>query len=693
MISSLYCVGFPFDPTANVYFDELPSKIKLTGIEKKALRGKQGSLTKEAFIDVIYKNFMLHKTSFTDEDQTRFLDYYNGPMDEYKERLALQYDIVKAKGNNYVDRLLKSYLIPYLKRIDEYYKESNTTLRTKWQVVAESIPTNTVSLDDLTDRERNLCVLMSMSLTSYNQIDLFNKKTKDADFFIFAIIATKEKNIVEAVRQLWCLCMEFCTFDPFVLFYGAYPDLFVEKDFPFLHFAQLDYIAEQLAMCEEGGVTITEVLRLEDTNKAVFNSLAVNSLDDLNSGLSDMITSLEPNAKAPVFDISTPKNPFVDANTDSLITEAMLYLNISLRIFKKDHIPSMYTLAALGQVYINRVTAHLQDAFLDYELDNVATKILIVDKKGFFLQDKAYEYLYDIFLECKELTSQIESLASSSKSTEPLLIIKRLTDEAKKLGVDALNNLVRLNEISETITLKESEHIDNLSKIKKTIDAPVNSLISCIAKYNDNIITTENKVDLALELNDEAIKKELADEKLLVKELRNTIFNLQNTSIPLEASLPPELPISVIAPLLQKPDVFTVVEFVTNYHQTIVLSKKARASIKSNCEFERLDILLEKLSILASPAFINAYSEKGSGGCFAFLTKKELSFQESSMVNNRKNARDFIFDDGKTRDCKAHIRFGTNNKAQHQLRIYFKIEDDKLYIGEIHRHLETARKL
>lgn len=125
----------------------------------------------------------------------------------------------------------------------------------------------------------------------------------------------------------------------------------------------------------------------------------------------------------------------------------------------------------------------------------------------------------------------------------------------------------------------------------------------------------------------------------------------------------------------------------------VVISPKAWDSVRRNTDYTRIGFMIRRLSTLMSKDFISAFTHGGSEEAFTFFTKKMLSFNESeTTMSAAKNSRVFEFDDGKSRLCESHLRLGTSGNPQHMLRIYFTIENSKLYIGEIVPHLPVSKK-
>lgn len=54
--------------------------------------------------------------------------------------------------------------------------------------------------------------------------------------------------------------------------------------------------------------------------------------------------------------------------------------------------------------------------------------------------------------------------------------------------------------------------------------------------------------------------------------------------------------------------------------------------------------------------------------------------------------RHFYFN-GKKKTCLYHLRIGVNCTEQHMIRIYFTIEDGKVLIGDVNKHLPSAVEL
>lgn len=135
-------------------------------------------------------------------------------------------------------------------------------------------------------------------------------------------------------------------------------------------------------------------------------------------------------------------------------------------------------------------------------------------------------------------------------------------------------------------------------------------------------------------------------------------------------------------------DMFNLVQKL--WPHNIVMSDRAIKSMSNIKHFKNFSVLFNKLNTLVSDKFIETYTNKGSIGAFNFLSKNELSFQESHAVKC-KNTRSIKFKNYGNVDCKAHLKIGVDNSEQHMLRVYFAVINKKIYVGDVCRHLPTSQ--
>jgi hypothetical protein len=668
-----HLLGHPYNPVSDEYFESLPSAIKVTGMMKKTIKNNYNSLTENEVVDAIAGTFISF-ISDIDSDKYLYIDFDGDDIDpdEYKNKIRKLYSIAKKAHPKGVNRLVLSYLPPYQDTIDEYYSESKGNLTPKWlnpiadEDISEGLnkgmgtglilnpvdAINDVAPYDLTEMENvNLKKMMFFVDNEGIESQLFAKM-----FLSKAIMLAREKEtFTRAINLVWCTARKESTVEIFLSFYSYYKDIFIKEDLPFIHFNSLETMTEKLT-CER-----YRQLNVLDERKV--------------GGLLDKISNI---------------------STDSKSIGSIF--QIRRMISNDDNFPSQKNLIK----YIHEMIHHL---FSQYkEKDNMPEEVIeLIDNMPELNINHIENSSVTLFNSLSEFLNILSSLRAATvyiidkklSENKPIGCANTLHEEAIYLGKDPLGNLDRLQEISkeiEDIKIQEKEDNEDIITIFKPFYF---ELCDKIKSFNlqDSSKEKNEKDDLHYIVKN--LKKELLTCKVDTDELKKSLHNKESVIRALESNnkqlskpTTSNVTINDLSSLLSSPSVAGVISIINKMHGTIVLSPKAKQELSNLTMFCKHDLLTQKLGILSSEKFINEYMTKGSAACFSFFTNKELSFQESKTVKG-KNERSFKFSDGKTRDCKAHLKICSNTKEQYQLRIYFKLEDNKVYIGMVTKHLDT----
>jgi hypothetical protein len=668
-----HLLGHPYNPVSDEYFESLPSAIKVTGMMKKTIKNNYNSLTENEVVDAIAGTFISF-ISDIDSDKYLYIDFDGDDIDpdEYKNKIRKLYSIAKKAHPKGVNRLVLSYLPPYQDTIDEYYSESKGNLTPKWlnpiadEDISEGLnkgmgtglilnpvdAINDVAPYDLTEMENvNLKKMMFFVDNEGIESQLFAKM-----FLSKAIMLAREKEtFTRAINLVWCTARKESTVEIFLSFYSYYKDIFIKEDLPFIHFNSLETMTEKLT-CER-----YRQLNVLDERKV--------------GGLLDKISNI---------------------STDSKSIGSIF--QIRRMISNDDNFPSQKNLIK----YIHEMIHHL---FSQYkEKDNMPEEVIeLIDNMPELNINHIENSSVTLFNSLSEFLNILSSLRAATvyiidkklSENKPIGCANTLHEEAIYLGKDPLGNLDRLQEISkeiEDIKIQEKEDNEDIITIFKPFYF---ELCDKIKSFNlqDSSKEKNEKDDLHYIVKN--LKKELLTCKVDTDELKKSLHNKESVIRALESNnkqlskpTTSNVTINDLSSLLSSLSVAGVISIINKMHGTIVLSPKAKQELSNLTMFCKHDLLTQKLGILSSEKFINEYMTKGSAACFSFFTNKELSFQESKTVKG-KNERSFKFSDGKTRDCKAHLKICSNTKEQYQLRIYFKLEDNKVYIGMVTKHLDT----
>lgn len=488
--------------------------------------------------------------------------------------------------------------------------------------------------------------------------------------------SSNKDNVKKAVLALWCLSFLHGCQEIFLLACCAYPYAFTEKEFPNLNHRMIKQIVNKMQVKMPKFYNLTPIeyhIRLMCYRRIIGEHVMPMDVDTvaalhytyqmLHKAIPDKYFNII--AQAPLLsqlkDIGTLQDQILSSSlpheiktTVSTIKNALEGLSLDDKLDLSPSLTSEYLTAlkstaeqiaqlccaeseiADTQEKLNKAVAGGVLEHLD-EINVLAAKIKSAQAKI----DAWPGSVSDNSRELSAFSIQIEQFISSKSSP-----------------TDPTNNNESKGEHLELLSQKEQE----LSFVKETLNHTQQELL--LLRQDNEAITTK-----CFTLGQQLAALQSAP-------------TLQNGDSALEhafALLSAPSPIAYALDLLR-----------STYPERIEISKDAITGANEIRQFTRWEDAIKKLHTLCSVPFLTAFSQKGSQAAFAFFTKKELSFQESeTTLNNKSTSRFFRFDDGE-KQCKMHLRFGINNTEQAMLRIYFTIENGKVFIGSITRHLPVG---
>lgn len=236
------------------------------------------------------------------------------------------------------------------------------------------------------------------------------------------------------------------------------------------------------------------------------------------------------------------------------------------------------------------------------------------------------------------------------------------------------------------------EETELLGDITDTITSVIAAAIESQSK-SANDAEPQNDVDTAKQLK--ALEDELQKMRNERKRLKGTVMHLESklTKHEAQANKPQNdhgfkmYDVLTGKTPLERALKLAIIESGVEVHASPATLK----SVAQNKCFARIDVFFNKMSVLLSRQFMDDYTATGSQGAFKYFTKTELAFNESeTTMATKPQTRKFTFDDGVERTCVNHIRIGVDGTEQNMLRIYFTIEDGKVFIGDITKHLPVS---
>lgn len=664
--------GHPYDPTSDAFFDELPSGIKITGISKKTLKRNYSDIDLDDFLHIAHEGFMRFSEDNFDSMIFNFIDCFitDNHHNIRKSKLENIYSIAKKKGPKYLNRLALSYIPPYEIEIQEHFESTGSKRNLKWTdcltdrslSVKDIVESNFDAIlsrpneyEDLSEKEKDI---FNMIALFFHRDPLPNHSMSELIDIITMFRAKKTRQ--NALIKAWSLARSIDIVEIFFSFYAFYKDDIDLSLHPFLNQELLEIFSgtlvnrgqEELDFFSEikSSISFSRVegyVENESKIDAILKSRAYLKNDDNFPEISSLISYLQ---GAIDHNLSDP---------DSFFTEEISHLIEGIpRLSTNDEVITIDKISVLTQ--------HIDDFFTKSYFSGKIT--------GFSIKAR------------RELKTSLESLEK----------------EAHDLGKSPLSNMKRLQQISDkfnelneeknkgdAIVIKiYSETIEKFNKAIIEFNKPESGEIKEITPPSINKVK-DKCADLVLEnetlgLEVLSIKEELHDAKEKLYQKEQCLNQMKNGGSTKTDSV---ITLDDVHEIMINPTVSSAVKMVQSVNKTIELSSKAKSSMDSLTEFKRHDMLIHKLGILSSPEFLKTFSEQGSQACFTLLTNNELSFREPKSIK-AKQIRHIKFDDGVTRDCKSHLKICSTTHEQYMLRIFFTIEDGRVYIGNISKWMD-----
>ncbi|MDC9563384.1 MULTISPECIES: hypothetical protein [unclassified Pseudoalteromonas] len=488
---------------------------------------------------------------------------------------------------------------------------------------------------------------------------------------LFTLLENKIE-VKATILGLWTVCR---LLDDDNLFYTAYTlnkDVFNESDYPFLNFPILNTMGDLIKRPDGNGLTY-----IDHQFYAVFLRV-IDEINISNKNDRDKVALIKQELQRDCFDhLGKPDIHLMTKECNVIFDRIKGYLSQ----FYGEEDKAYKSYVEHGRNFINNLS------LLNTTKHNFSTcNTILKTVKG------SFEGLVRAFSDMKE---ELEAVQKD---------IVELNTKAIELGRDPLDNIENLIEIKEQIRSKteiQDRLLDASSNDVEEHNADLSNRTQVLLKLLGSsqgkevnaekmkIETLEEQVKvLEAELENANYEMDLQQEK--ISKLNSKVIYNGNDSNEAKTFNLGDMNAAIVSILDNKSSISTIFNVLdaTNTGK-MILSSKARKSIKSIKHFSNFSLLYSKLSTLLSDDFIDAYTNSGSVKAFSFLSRNELSFQESETVKN-KQLRHCTFEGHGQLDCKAHIKIGVNNREQHMLRIYFAIKDNQVFIGDVVRHLPCS---
>ena len=682
---SLSVIGTPYDPTLDVNWQEIPPSF-LKGF--KAIYNENYRALDSFMLDEIVTNvvFNILSSSLAGCDLARHVNQKK-LKDFYMKSTYHSFKIKSKKAN----RFLKRALIPYdslmLKAID---KNPNNLILDKVFKIDK--------LKDLIHKTQHLfekglefsptaVMLNKLALKSFYDGEPIPRNISsrikligldDLSTELVSRILTLIENKIELQSSITALWTISKLLDNDLLFFIAYAkneDRFNKSDFPFLNFEILNAYDIILHTRDDEANSPSII-------NTMFSGVFMNAFIGIcnsNLKMDEKIAKIKSELKNDCYnELGKPDFGLVIDECIEKHIELLRALPLPPFLEIKNDVYQSYQ--DKSQAFIDSLLLINKE---DHDYETCIAIMDVITNPFNSLKPTLSEKLNE-FRACENSLAglKVEATALGENPLDNIESLIKLKDRKKHLE-DEMENIkvAASNAIEECIVDLESKTkaiLDNLQPRKSEVD-------KIKGKLQEEVKTLEAELEDAY--------YEIEQQKQKVAKLNAQVNHGSNIAHENSHTVPFDscgINTVVSSILEDKCELETIFSLVDKFNPgKMVFSKKAKKSLKGIKHFQNYSSLFNKLNTLVSDEFTTAYTTKGSVEAFNFLSRNELSFQESESVKS-KNIRSYHFEDYGTLDCKAHLKIGINNLEQHMLRIYFTIQQGKVLIGEVTRHLKCS---
>ena len=483
----------------------------------------------------------------------------------------------------------------------------------------------------------------------------------------------KEDGHMSLLRFLYDISIEVKDIMPFMYAYHARKSLYDQSNFPFLFVNTLDEIDKHLtdqgtfeeldSRLAKMDLVILKYSKFKNAIRLLQNACYENIEHDMDISASRAFAELVA----------------AGYNTETCKTDMYYYVMSAFHEFN-NHL-SDHNLTDKYRHLDTQRPGKVWERSLKQDLGNFIKKI---EEKTNKFDATANEVLNDKHI--VNISSEIESIESE---------VNRLSADGR-----TLHNLDKINEHAQDIEDLKKQITELRESNSKPLDLLVEEITSLFEEFTSTYEEDETEDSPSKDPIDEqdaieSLKAEVSRLNSENKELKADLYKEKNSyrdSLKSAAHIvTPEAVEAIESTITSKTCVADVLKLVKALQpERIEIAESCLKSAESNEQFQRQKNLFTNLMKLSSPEFLNDYNNKGSEVAFEYFTNNDIAFQESQQTKESSLNRDFVFDDG-VKTCLAHLKFGVDSTEQHTLRAYFKIEDGKVYLGQVDKHLPTAR--
>ena len=689
-------IGTPHDPLAEASWLNIPSStLKKLHKDERSSFNRVGPSKKEPSLNsvlcvVLNKPTLLGKEIEPDDDI--IILYQN----MYKEKVAN----IEQKSKVMATRATRYYSLPYLETLLIAYNNNpknkdiaNNVFKKNGLIsLFNDLINNVMPKCEPSDYVKSVSRALDSKLEAATQTLFKDDYTADEFEALFEMVLSLIENKVKlrrAITAVWTISVASGDMGVFCYVYGAFRDSFIESDFPHLNFELIRRFSTLLL--EDKEIHYID----ENLPTTVAEPSQSTPTTEVNNYVNSLATELSSNGPA------LEKLSTLCSSLES--DEGLKVKRNGVELLKNEIKEYTYSITQSAESIFDEKF----DLLVQFKIasDDLIDQLKLIERDENVFYQKVFKELMRVSSTLKDCNEQITAIKKTNITLEAR--IAKIHTQAAQFSKDVLgnvDNIVKMKASLDSAQDEKQQLLGNaglkatLKQATASLEGPKNAITECSQFKlisSDEITQKESEIEwLNSELitaNEEKsnVTTELAQSKQKLAALNAQLQATQSSAV--VGYEKPDLSTEIMALLEGKggiTDMFNLVQKL--WPDNIVMSERAIKSMSNIKHFKNFSGLFNKLNTLVSDTFIETYTNKGSIGAFNFLSKNELSFQESHIVKCR-NTRSIKFKDYGNVDCKAHLKIGVDNSEQHMLRVYFAIINKKIYVGDVCRHLPTSQ--
>lgn len=689
-------IGAPYDPLADANWLNIPpSTLKKLNKRERASFNRTGPSKKEPSLNNVLCAMLNAPTLLGKEcdiDEDTLIGYHKVYEEKIRNNLRKSNVMATRATRYYSSQYLETLLIAYSNNPKNNDIANNVFKKSGLISLFNDLKNNVVPKYEPSDYVKSVNRAFDSNFEAATQTLFKDDYTADEFEALFEMVLSLIENKVElrrAITAVWTLSVASGDVGVFCYVYSAFRDSFIESDFPHLHFEIIKHLSNHII--EDKEIKFID----EKLPTTVAEPSQRSPTTQINNYVNSLATQLSSNG---------PALKQLSALYSSLESDESLKAKKNgVELLKNEIKEYTYSITQSAESILDETF----DLLVQFKIadSDLIDQLKLIERDEIVFFQKVFKELMKVSSTLKDCNEQITAIEKTNITLDAR--IAKIHTQAAQLSKDVLGNVDKIVKIKASLDSAQDEKLQllgnaGLEAVLQQAVASFEGLKSVIAECSqfkliksDEITQKESEIEW---LNSELItankEKSLVTTELAQSKQKVAALNAQLQATPSSAVVgyeKPDLSAEIMALLEGKggiSDMFNLIQKL--WPDNIVMSERAIKSMSNIKHFKNFSALFNKLNTLASDPFIDTYTNKGSIGAFNFLSKNELSFQESHIVKC-KNTRSIKFKNYGNVDCKAHLKIGVDNSEQHMLRVYFAIIDKKIYVGDVCRHLPTAQ--